>query len=83
REKRIHRDVLESVTDKIREKHFKIKGLDFSPVQGPKGNIEFLCFVEKLNENDPVETIPLKATINTLVENAHNTYVKKDEEVNE
>ncbi|MEG0509294.1 MAG: TlyA family RNA methyltransferase [Eubacterium sp.] len=83
REKRIHRDVLESVTDKIREKHFKIKGLDFSPVQGPKGNIEFLCFVEKLNENDPVETIPLKATINTLVENAHNAYVKKDEEVNE
>ena len=26
---------------------FTVRGLDFSPVKGPEGNIEYLMFVEK------------------------------------
>ena len=29
---------------------FKVCGLDFSPVKGPEGNIEYLMFVQKSDE---------------------------------
>ncbi len=29
---------------------FKVRGLDYSPVKGPEGNIEYLMFVQKSDE---------------------------------
>ena len=31
----------------IKENKFSLLGLDFSPIKGPEGNIEYLCYIEK------------------------------------
>jgi len=40
-----HRSVLQGVADFAREMGFGILGIDFSPIKGPKGNIEFLMYL--------------------------------------
>lgn len=42
-----HREVLRSAMDFAAANGFAVRGLDFSPVKGPEGNIEYLMFVEK------------------------------------
>ncbi len=43
----VHKEVIENVLEFTREIGFSVKGLDFSPIKGPEGNIEYLMFVEK------------------------------------
>jgi 23S rRNA (cytidine1920-2'-O)/16S rRNA (cytidine1409-2'-O)-methyltransferase len=43
----VHKEVIENVLAFTKEIGFCIKGLDFSPIKGPEGNIEYLMFVEK------------------------------------
>ena len=47
RDKSVHISVIEKITDLALQNNFSILGLDFSPVKGPEGNIEYLCFLEK------------------------------------
>lgn len=47
RDSRVHEEVIENVLDFTREIGFSVGGLDFSPVKGPEGNIEYLMFVKK------------------------------------
>ncbi len=47
REKSVHIAVINKIRDIIRENRFSLLGLDFSPVKGPEGNIEYLCYIEK------------------------------------
>ena len=42
-----HREVLHSAMGYAAANGFTVRGLDFSPVKGPEGNIEYLMFVEK------------------------------------
>ena len=37
-----HREVLLAAADYAKQNHFAVAGLDFSPIKGPAGNIEFL-----------------------------------------
>ncbi len=65
RDKGVHEQVIREVTDKARELGFSVMGLDFSPVKGPEGNIEYLMYLG--NESggtgaesmsaDPAETV--------------------------
>ena len=48
RDKKTHEEVIKNVFDFTRNLGFKILDLDFSPVKGPKGNIEYLMYVEKM-----------------------------------
>ncbi len=50
REKSTHIEVIETVLDFTKEIGFQIKGLDFSPVRGPEGNIEYLMHIKKCAE---------------------------------
>ena len=43
----VHRDVIEKITEFAYETGFSVKGLEFSPIKGPEGNIEFLMFLNK------------------------------------
>ena len=52
---------------------FSVKGLDFSPIQGGHGNIEFLAHLEK--SADPQGQVA--AQIPEIVEKAHKEF--KDE----
>ncbi|WP_270506457.1 TlyA family RNA methyltransferase [Eubacterium limosum] len=83
RDKKIHREVLDRTFMQIMEKHFKILGLDYSPIQGPKGNIEFLCYVEKLTETETAGLENREQLIEQVVNAAHSAYSKKDGESND
>lgn len=52
REPEIHEEVIEKVIIYADLTGFKIKGLSFSPIKGPEGNIEYLLFLEKKENLD-------------------------------
>lgn len=70
----VHRQVLESVISFALEDGFSVKGLDFSPIQGGHGNIEFLMELEKSQQ--PLETV--SQSIHTIVEQAHKEFKKNE-----
>lgn len=41
----IHKKVLQDTINTLYEKDFIIKGLDYSPIKGTKGNIEYICYI--------------------------------------
>jgi 23S rRNA (cytidine1920-2'-O)/16S rRNA (cytidine1409-2'-O)-methyltransferase len=52
RDSKVHQEVIEKVVNFSRELGFKIKNLSFSPIKGPEGNIEFLLYLSKIEENE-------------------------------
>jgi len=47
RDKAVHISVIEKILTLAIENKFSVLGLDFSPIKGPEGNIEYLCYIEK------------------------------------
>ena len=47
REKSVHVAVINKIIGLLEENKFSLLGLDFSPVKGPEGNIEYLCYIRK------------------------------------
>lgn len=47
REKSTHEEVIKNIVDFILNSNLKVLGLDFSPIKGPEGNIEFLVYFTK------------------------------------
>ncbi|MDD6811268.1 MAG: TlyA family RNA methyltransferase [Lachnospiraceae bacterium] len=47
REPEIHREVVEKIISYADMIGFEIRGLTFSPIKGPEGNIEYLVYLEK------------------------------------
>ncbi len=47
RDKAVHIAVIEKIINIIKENNFSLLGLDFSPIKGPEGNIEYLCYIQK------------------------------------
>lgn len=45
-----HLEVVENVVDMALQNGFSVKGLEFSPIKGPEGNIEYLIYLEKSKE---------------------------------
>lgn len=76
REPAVHREVIESVMDFAVSIGFEIRNLEFSPIRGPEGNIEYLLHIYKKTESVQ-EEIPAHEKyaelIRTTVENAHKT----------
>ncbi|MBQ3005184.1 MAG: TlyA family RNA methyltransferase, partial [Clostridia bacterium] len=52
RDPQIHIDVIEQTIINAKENNFIIKGLTFSPVKGPEGNIEYLVFLGSDGEEE-------------------------------
>lgn len=46
RDKNVHIEVVENVTKMLLETGFSVKYLDFSPIKGPEGNIEYLVNIK-------------------------------------
>ena len=47
RDKKVHEDVVRNITYFAAENGFAVLDVDFSPIKGPEGNIEYLMFIEK------------------------------------
>lgn len=50
RDKRIHIKIIIDIIKKASELNLKTLGLDYSPIKGPKGNIEYLIHLEETND---------------------------------
>lgn len=51
-----HKEVIKDVTSFAFETGFSVIGLEFSPIRGPEGNIEYLMFISKDNDRKNVVT---------------------------
>lgn len=72
RDPKVHKEVIERITGFAIEKGFKLKGLSFSPIKGPEGNIEYLAYLSKNRDNilDMSED-KLNSLIDEVVEKSH------------
>ena len=73
RDNAVHQKVLETVTSFAVDFGFTVKGIDFSPIQGGHGNIEFLAQLQKSADAKNL----VVAMIPEIVEKAHKEF--KDE----
>ena len=67
RDKNVHVTVVENTVDFMLNNGFSLLGLDFSPVKGPEGNIEYLAYIEK---NERSEYLPTVSAAD-VVESSH------------
>jgi 23S rRNA (cytidine1920-2'-O)/16S rRNA (cytidine1409-2'-O)-methyltransferase len=74
RDRAVHEEVIENVTEMTAGLGFAILGLAYSPIRGPEGNIEYLMYIEKPGEEGPtggIEPGALQETIRRLVDDSH------------
>ncbi len=67
RDKRVHEEVVENITTFASENGFKVLGVDFSPIKGPEGNIEYLMYIEKCENGEML----WEGSVTELVERSH------------
>lgn len=68
RDKTVHIAVIDKIISLLQENNFTLLGLDFSPVKGPEGNIEYLCHIKKTESFENL----CNTTSNEVVENSYN-----------
>lgn len=68
RDKKVHAEVIRRIVDYADMIGFSVKGLTYSPIKGPEGNIEYLMWLEKRAEI-PVEIVDMseKEAIDALL----------------
>lgn len=67
RELSTHIEVVEEIKSFVLENGFSVLNLDFSPIKGPQGNIEYLIYIQKDGKSEDFVLLP----VNTIVENSH------------
>ena len=73
RDKAVHEEVIRSVMDYASEASLSVLGLDFSPITGPEGNIEYLVWLRKAPEGEAVR-VPDEETAARVVAQAHQAH---------
>ena len=58
RDPAVHVEVIEKITGFALDNGFSVLGLDFSPVKGPEGNIEYLTLLERSDSPALSESVP-------------------------
>lgn len=71
RDKAVHLEVIEKVIAYAGSIWYEVKNLEFSPIKGPEGNIEYLLHLQKQTEGYVQETLPVDPA--KTVEEAHST----------
>lgn len=72
RDKAVHEEVIEKVIGFALENGFSIHNLEYSPIKGPEGNIEYLIYIEKDDNPKKEESV----NIHEVVEAAHGSLDK-------
>ena len=60
RDRKVHEEVIRDVLGFADANGFEVLGLDYSPVRGPEGNIEYLMHIEKSDQPDLVQNDIIK-----------------------
>lgn len=71
RDSKVHREVIEAAFGYAKELGFRLLDLDYSPIRGPEGNIEYLLEIEKSEGDDRIGL----SVIGEIVDAAHNQLV--------
>ena len=69
RDKKVHADVIEDVSSFAVAEGFDLIDIDFSPIKGPEGNIEYLMYVRKSDTPQKLWS----GDAGALAEQSHNT----------
>ena len=64
RDRKVHIEVVRAVMNFAEESGFLVKGLTYSPIKGPEGNIEYLMWLEKTAKSLPEDDENGERTIN-------------------
>ena len=81
RDKKIHEKVVKYIIDYCMKSNFCIKGLDFSPIKGPAGNIEYLLYISNVDISDKllaIGTDDIDSYIISIVEKSHESLNKEE-----
>lgn len=73
RDSKLHKEIILHVLDFIK-KNYSIKDLSFSPIRGPKGNIEFLAYLSNQNKTQRSD---LTEMVQNVVREAHSSFNKE------
>ena len=72
REPEVHEEVVETITDFAFQTGFSVLALDFSPIKGPEGNIEYLLMLRKKKGDDALALCTQgRAAIEKTVNSSH------------
>ena len=69
RDSGVHREVIEMIVEYVRTQSLGILGLDFSPIKGPEGNIEYLIYLDKSQSGMHEDEV--QARVDTVVAQSH------------
>ena len=69
RNPQVHEEVIEKVMEYAKSIGFAALHLEFSPIKGPEGNIEYLLHLKKKDGEEPAEDAALD--VHTVVSEAH------------
>lgn len=69
RDSSVHREVIEMIVEYARTQSLGILGLDFSPIKGPEGNIEYLIYLDKSRSGMHEDEV--QARVDTVVAQSH------------
>lgn len=69
RDKKVHLEVIERVVDYAAQIGFSILNLEYSPIKGPEGNIEYLLYLQNHKEGTIREDVSVE--VKSIVEQAH------------
>ncbi|WP_458407629.1 TlyA family RNA methyltransferase [Anaerotignum sp.] len=65
----VHREVIEMIVNYVRAQNLGILALDFSPIKGPEGNIEYLIYLDKSQTGMTEEEV--QARLEEVVAQSH------------
>jgi 23S rRNA (cytidine1920-2'-O)/16S rRNA (cytidine1409-2'-O)-methyltransferase len=63
RDRKVHEEVITLVCDFASQSGFECLDLDFSPIKGPEGNIEYLLYLKKKPYNEQLQDYPAGLSI--------------------
>lgn len=63
RDPQVHIDVIKVITDAAKQLGLEIIGITYSPVKGPEGNIEYLCYMVKKESLTETYDICIEETV--------------------
>ena len=75
REASIHNDVCINIIRFAQQSGYSAEDLSFSPITGPKGNIEFLLFLRNEGETRPVEVDDWAERTARIVSDGHKFHI--------
>lgn len=63
RDKEVHKEVVEKIVSFALSNGFSVLNLEYSPIKGPEGNIEYLVHIEKTDEPKMAEIVDINAVV--------------------